>query len=30
VMAVLEDESFFDGGFADHSFDDESEAHEET
>ncbi|HEY9249069.1 MAG TPA: hypothetical protein VIO38_08055 [Rariglobus sp.] len=29
VMAVLEDESFFDGGFAGHSFDDESEAPEE-
>jgi hypothetical protein len=28
VMAILEDESFFDGGFAGHSFDDESEAHE--
>jgi hypothetical protein len=29
VMAVLEDESFFDGGFAGHSFDDESEAGDE-
>jgi hypothetical protein len=26
VMKILEDESFFDGGFAGHSFDDESEA----
>lgn len=26
VMAALEDENFFDGGFAGHSFDDESEA----
>lgn len=29
VMAVLEDESFFNGGYAGHSFDDESEAAEE-
>ncbi|MFA6961825.1 MAG: hypothetical protein WC205_13810 [Opitutaceae bacterium] len=29
VMAILEDESFFNGGFAGHSFDDESEAREE-
>lgn len=29
VMAVLEDESFFNGGFAGHSFDDESEATDE-
>lgn len=29
VMAVLEDESFFEGGFAGHSFNDESEASEE-
>jgi len=29
VMAVLEDESFFNGGFAGHSFDDEPEAEEE-
>lgn len=29
VMAILEDESFFDGGFAGHSFDDESEASDE-
>lgn len=29
VMAVLEDDSFFDGGFAGHSFDDESEATDE-
>ncbi|MDF3057402.1 MAG: hypothetical protein K0R17_1617 [Rariglobus sp.] len=29
VMAILEDESFFNGGFAGHSFDDESEAHDE-
>lgn len=29
VMAVLEDESFFNGGFAGHSFDDEGEASEE-
>ncbi|MBW8781578.1 MAG: hypothetical protein JF599_06795 [Verrucomicrobia bacterium] len=29
VMAVLEDESFFNGGYAGHSFDDESESEEE-
>jgi hypothetical protein len=29
VMAVLEDESFFDGGFAGHSFDEDSEAEED-
>lgn len=29
VMAILEDESFFNGGFAGHSFDDESEAPDE-
>ena len=29
VMAVLENESFFNGGYAGHSFDDESEATEE-
>ena len=29
VMAVLEDESFFNGGFAGHSFDDESDYDEE-
>ncbi len=29
VMAVLEDENFFDGGFAGHSFNDESEADED-
>lgn len=30
VMAILEDESFFNGGFAGFSFDDESEAVDET
>lgn len=29
VMAVLEDESFFNGGFAGHSFDDDPEDEEE-
>ena len=29
VMAVLEDENFFNGGYAGHSFDDENEAPEE-
>lgn len=29
VMAVLEDENFFNGGYAGHSFDEESEAAEE-
>ena len=29
VMKELEDENFFDGGYAGHSFDDESEAEED-
>ncbi len=29
VMAVLEDENFFNGGYAGHSFDEDSEAEEE-